>query len=190
MPDLRASDADRDACVADLRHHAAAGRLDVDELGERIEQALAAKTVRQLGELQADLPASAAAAPPAPPAPTPARRPPRVPGRLGFNARWHAPTDARDTMLELLAHVVPPLQRHGFRLVHHSPHHLHLRHELRPVWTIAVAVLMFPIGLVALLHKVSDEVSIDLHESHDGTWVLASGLAPLAVRRAFADLEG
>lgn len=53
---LRASDADRDAVVEQLRHHGAVGRLDVDELTGRIGQALEAKTLGQLDALLVDLP--------------------------------------------------------------------------------------------------------------------------------------
>ncbi|GHH40452.1 DUF1707 SHOCT-like domain-containing protein [Streptomyces candidus] len=52
---LRASDADRDATVELLREAAAEGRLDLDELDERLEAALTAKTVAELGPLTEDL---------------------------------------------------------------------------------------------------------------------------------------
>lgn len=54
--DVRASDAERDEIVTQLRTHAADGRLDVDELGERVERAYAAKTRRDLAAIVADLP--------------------------------------------------------------------------------------------------------------------------------------
>ena len=61
----RASDAEREAVVARLRHAAAEGRLTVDELDERIDAAYAAKTRAELEPLTADLPpASATAATP------------------------------------------------------------------------------------------------------------------------------
>lgn len=70
---LRASDADRDAVIERLRHHGAVGRLSVDELTERIEATLEAKTLGQLDDLLRDLPSgpSLAAMPPpvAPPVP-------------------------------------------------------------------------------------------------------------------------
>jgi DUF1707 SHOCT-like domain len=56
---LRASDADRERTVAALRHHASVGRLTVDELADRSEQAYAAATVSELAGLQADLPSLA-----------------------------------------------------------------------------------------------------------------------------------
>ena len=56
-PGLRASDADREATVRDLRDHGAAGRLDVDELEQRVATAYAARTRGELDPLLADLPA-------------------------------------------------------------------------------------------------------------------------------------
>jgi hypothetical protein len=54
--DRRASDAERDAVVSDLRTHAGEGRLTIDELDERIAAALAAPTRADLAALTADLP--------------------------------------------------------------------------------------------------------------------------------------
>ena len=59
-PALRASDADRESTVAQLREHGAAGRLDVDELEQRIGAAYAARTHGELAALLADLPAKRA----------------------------------------------------------------------------------------------------------------------------------
>jgi hypothetical protein len=54
--DLRIGDAERDTAMAQLREHFAAGRLTLDELTERIDGALTAKTQRQIDALMADLP--------------------------------------------------------------------------------------------------------------------------------------
>ena len=54
--DLRIGDAERDAAMAQLREHFVAGRLTFDELSERIDATLAAKTQRQIDGLMADLP--------------------------------------------------------------------------------------------------------------------------------------
>ena len=53
---MRASDAEREAAVAELRGHAAAGRLEVDELEQRVGAAFAARTCEELAELRRDLP--------------------------------------------------------------------------------------------------------------------------------------
>ncbi|HTR90420.1 MAG TPA: DUF1707 domain-containing protein [Trebonia sp.] len=53
---LRIGDAERDAAAADLGEHYAAGRLSLDELHERLDAVLAAKTFGQLTRIMADLP--------------------------------------------------------------------------------------------------------------------------------------
>ncbi|MFI8204921.1 DUF1707 domain-containing protein [Streptomyces sp. NPDC085937] len=53
---LRASHDDREAVVEQLRDAAAEGRIDLDELDERLERALTAKTYAELDALTADLP--------------------------------------------------------------------------------------------------------------------------------------
>ena len=186
MPDLRASDADRERTVAALRHHAGEGRLTIDELDERSERAFAAKTLRELNELQADLPAVATRPPAAAAGP---RRRPRFPGRFGFTSRWHAPAGAKATMAELIAHVAPPLSRYGYDLIQREDDRLRFECERRPAWTFVLAVCLFPFGLLALLHKDRDRITIDLAGDERGTHLVATGVAPLPVRRAFAELE-
>ena len=55
-PELRASDREREDTVTQLREHGTAGRLDVDELEERIGSAYAARTRGDLTALLRDLP--------------------------------------------------------------------------------------------------------------------------------------
>jgi uncharacterized protein DUF1707 len=57
-PELRASHADRDRVVEELRVAAGDGRLTAEELDERLEAALTARTYRELAVLTADLPAA------------------------------------------------------------------------------------------------------------------------------------
>jgi hypothetical protein len=54
---LRASDADRDAVAERLRRAAVEGRLEPDELEERLHAALRARTYGELDRLLVDLPA-------------------------------------------------------------------------------------------------------------------------------------
>jgi hypothetical protein len=53
---LRVGDAERDAAAADLGEHYAAGRLNLDELNERLESVFAARTYGQIARVMADLP--------------------------------------------------------------------------------------------------------------------------------------
>lgn len=63
---LRASHADRDRVVDVLRVAAGDGRLTADELDERLETALSARTIGELAVLTTDLPAMAGVSGPAP----------------------------------------------------------------------------------------------------------------------------
>ena len=64
QPDLRASDADRERVAKLLRDHYSAGRLSDDDLSERVDSVYRVRTMSELAELTADLPAA-----PGPPRP-------------------------------------------------------------------------------------------------------------------------
>lgn len=55
---LRASDEDRERLITELNEHAVAGRLDTDELEQRLQSAYAARTTDELDALRQDLPAT------------------------------------------------------------------------------------------------------------------------------------
>ena len=76
--DIRVSDADRDAAIAELSEHFQAGRLTQEEFDERSGLALRARTGNDLSELFTDLPqTSPGPQSPQPPGPSPV--PPRAP---------------------------------------------------------------------------------------------------------------
>lgn len=54
---IRASDQDRDRTASLLREHHAVGRLDAEEFNDRLDKVFRAKTIGDLEELTADLPA-------------------------------------------------------------------------------------------------------------------------------------
>ena len=66
-PEMRASDADRDAAAGLLNAAFAEGRLTAEEHGQRVEAAYATRTWQQLHQLTADLPAPPGAAEPVAP---------------------------------------------------------------------------------------------------------------------------
>src|SRR5580693_6881776 len=98
-PALRASDADRDRVIELLRAAVADGRLDTVEFDERLDAALAARTIDALAPLTADLIAAPGSnvAPPPPLAGTPAGPAPElvtINGRHGTvrrDGRWTLP---------------------------------------------------------------------------------------------------
>ena len=99
-PDLRASDADRDRAIGELREHTAAGRLTLEEFSERVDQAVAARTLTDLDEVRSDLPAAL-------PAAQARRRPKRFTGVVFASAeragRWRLPR--RSLALSLFGNV-------------------------------------------------------------------------------------
>ena len=103
QPELRIGDEEREAAVAALGEHYAAGRLTKEEYDERAERAFAARTRSQLVPLFADLPR---------PAGTPgANRAPERPaavgrGRPGWSAgAWMVPVLAIVLGLVILTHL-------------------------------------------------------------------------------------
>jgi Domain of unknown function (DUF1707) len=69
MPQMKASDADRDVVLSQLSEHFQAGRLTAEELDERTSRALAARTLDELDDLMTDLPGREPHAPYPPPGP-------------------------------------------------------------------------------------------------------------------------
>jgi hypothetical protein len=184
-PDLRASDGDREDTVSHLREQAGAGRLTVDELDERCARAYAARTVGELAELVADLP-------PAPGSGQPVALPqpaPRGYGARPFTYEWELEVTSGRAMTEALRYIAPALHRQGYELVAKREDRLVFSYAYRPGWTYGVAVLLFPFGLLALLHQQEERITLDFDRLGRGrTRVVAHGRAPRRVRRAFAQL--
>ena len=161
MPDLRASDTERDDAIGALRAH-------------------------HLAALQADLPGPE----PEPAPPVPARPVPRWPGVRDFAEHHELAVSARQAYDDAFDHLAPALARHGYRLVRHDGETLHFQYRRRPAWTVLVAVFTFPVGLIALLHQLEEDVVVRVAPyGRDRCRLTAHGVAPLAVRKAFARLS-
>jgi len=92
--ELRASHDDRDRVVELLRVSAGDGRLTAEELDERLERAMTARTYGELARLVADLPAQGSAPVPAPVATARAKDVVRIDTRSGHVRRvdrWTVP---------------------------------------------------------------------------------------------------
>lgn len=158
MSDVRASDREREAATLRLRADHLEGRLSVDELEERVAAAQAAVTLGDLAALQQDLPARHSAPPPSP------ATMPWVPGRRGFSHRVRLDAPPHVVRDHATAYLVPALDTIGLRMLRSSPDHME-----------------FSRGL--------DRATLTLQPAgDDGTLLIAHGHAPLAVRRAFAQL--
>jgi hypothetical protein len=87
-PSVRASDADRDHGVAQLRTAVSTGQLTLEEFSDRVGLALAAQTRQQLEQLVVDLPAPL---PPASPAAAAPRKHRAVCSHLVRSGSWSVP---------------------------------------------------------------------------------------------------
>ena len=184
---LRASDADR-AQVADaLRAHCAAGRITVEELEERVGKAMIARTYGELRELTGDLPAVQG-----PTVPEFAIEPisTRGSGVRPFTMRVevHGPPErARAVALETIA---PGLNGMQFTMTSQSATALEFERSGTPPWAIAVAILLFPIGLLALMRGREEHVTIAFEQfGANRTALIIHGAASRRVRREFAGLK-
>lgn len=123
---MRIGDAERETATAELGDHFAAGRLTLDELHERIDLALAARTQGQLVRVMSDLP-PARREPRAPAAPAPGQ-PPR--GDSPRPASSGASHDGRLAAVSLLllamliwVFTAVMFTRHGYYYHPYYPHH-------------------------------------------------------------------
>jgi hypothetical protein len=180
--DVRASDAERERVVARLGEACAEGRISVDELGERIDAAYGALTRRELDALLADLPGAPRRAPPK-------QRRPYMPGIRSFRERFVATAPRRRVVDSALVALAPQLEARGYRLVAQDDAALVFQRDYRPVWTVMVAAVVFPVGLLALLHHPQSRLQVSFAETERGVEVTASGSAPLPLRRAFFELR-
>ncbi|MCP9489482.1 MAG: DUF1707 domain-containing protein [Solirubrobacteraceae bacterium MAG38_C4-C5] len=185
MPPLRASDRDRDVVVDRLRVHHLAGRLTVEELEERVARAHAAVTLADLDALQEDLPDVAKAPVPR----TAGSSVPRMPGHGTFSQRRELAVPVEVAREDALVHLLPALANHGYHLVSSTDRTLSFAGSARPVWTYVVSVLVFSIGLVALLHTRAHWLTLEFRgQGPVDSVMVAHGVASLPVRRMFARL--
>ena len=185
MPSLRASDDDREGVMERLRSHHLAGRLTTEELEERVARAHAAVTLADLDALEEDLPDIAQ-----PPAQRAAGSTfSHMPGHVSFSQRRELAVTVEEGREDALVHLVPALANHGYQLVDSTERTLTFTGSHRPVWTYIVAVLVFPLGLVALLHTRPHWLTIEFRGQGPAHSVMvAHGVASLPVRRMFARL--
>jgi transcriptional regulator with XRE-family HTH domain len=185
MPDevsARVTDAQREEIAKRLRQACAARRLTVEELAERIDRAYAARLEHELAALVGDLPGSGVPM-------RSARRLPVLGSRRERTDRFVVEGSRAQVAARALAQIAPLLVSRGYTLASHDETELVFTRAERPGWTIAVAILLFPLGLLALLHRRTANAIVAFVDGAHGTEVTVHGMAPLGLRRAFAQLR-
>jgi hypothetical protein len=159
-----------------LRDAAAAGRLSVAELDERVEIAYQSATRGELAALLDDLPA--------PPRTAKPRKLPWFPGLSPISASWRGPADPRRHGADVLRFLGPIFTDCGYALIDRTSDRLVYRRTSQSL----LAILM--LGLPGLLFGGrSDTVTVDMVVEEGHTLAVVQGVAPLRLRRAFARLE-
>jgi hypothetical protein len=186
---LRASDADRAEVADALRAHCAAGRITIEELDERVGKAMTARTYGELRELTTDLPALQSPAVPESVAVEPISGRGRGVRPFTMRVEVHGPPErARAVALETIA---PGLNGMQFTMRSQSATALEFerRGSHHPL-AIVVAVLLFPIGLLALTQKRDEQVTIVFEQlGANRTALIIHGTASRRVRTEFAGLR-
>jgi Domain of unknown function (DUF1707) len=158
---MLASDREREATILRLRAAHLEGRIDTDELEERVGRAHAARTRDELHAVAVDVPDRPGAEV------DPTRGVPRVPGRRRFAERKLIDGTVDEVRERLLTHVLPPLARQAF----------YVHRATADVITVENRA------------RTGSRFSLRLHDAGDRrTLVVVQGAAPLSVRRVLAQL--
>ena len=178
---VRVSDAERDAAVEALREHYFAGRINVEEFTDRVEQAYTARTAEELAVVDHELPSPEDRRPRQ-------RKPWLLPGNSSFAVRIPTRRAPQVAVEAVVRDVFAQLTGLGYAPQQEEPTRRVFVRSQRPAWAIVVAVLLFPLGLLALLYEQRSQVVVSAATATDGlTSVEVYGTAPLAVRRAIRD---
>jgi hypothetical protein len=80
--------------------------------------------------------------------------------RVDFLDRRHVGAEVDEAKDRLFDLVVPGLVHNGFRTAADGGHTTILERRFFPAWTILLAVLLFPLGLLALLARGRETITI------------------------------
>jgi hypothetical protein len=159
-PNLRVGDAERDELAAQLREHWSLGRLDAEELEERLASTYQARTRRELDALVDDLPEL-------PLVSERKRRRILLPGIAAFHEERRLHASLRVAYDAAWREMVPRLEMHGY----------FVEEERSPL-------------RIFFLSNAGNSLTVTFRSTRDGgTMVTAFGHAPMAIRRAFAKLR-
>lgn len=107
-----------------------------------------------------------------------------------FSHRFSSEMTPPQTYDHITAAVVPYFAAHGYRVASTNPEGIRLACEYRKSWVIPICVLLFPIGLLALLaEKRRHDITVSLRPNGAGTEVFFAGEAPPHLRAAIEALD-
>jgi hypothetical protein len=94
-----------------------------------------------------------------------------------YEQRWAEPPE--EAQQEIVATWSSSLNLAGYSLTSQSPSAVTFAKRYHPGWTIVLAVVFFPLGLLFLMHRRYAPITFGLEPTDpDSTLVTISGLAP------------
>lgn len=108
--------------------------------------------------------------------------------RVAINERLVWPEDVSRALPRIIEAVAPDLTGAGYRIDAQSDRAIIFSLQYRPGWTVVVAILLFPIGLLALLVRNGVSLSVTLTPRSEETDVSVSGSGTPLAEEVFEDL--
>jgi hypothetical protein len=89
----------------------------------------------------------------------------------------------------ILEKLSPGFHKYGYEVLKVSEGMIVFERRRRPAWVPLVAVLAFPVGLLALAVRETQRIVLSFEQHAPGrTLLLVRGTAPRGIRKAFAEL--
>lgn len=104
-----------------------------------------------------------------------------------FSYQVESPRSAVEVLAGVLRVWVPRLNHYGYHLTTQSIGGATFQRRYRPWWTIVLAIVLFPLGLLFLLHKRTIHVTFSFVEKAGKTVVSVAGEGERSLRDWFAE---
>jgi hypothetical protein len=106
-----------------------------------------------------------------------------------FSQEVHTDKPKISVLTELITTTTNPLGRWGYEVRGQTENALTFTRTYRPWYVWLLAIILFPIGLLALLGKETATIAITLEPNENGTLVRITGQGPAEVERAFQTMQ-
>lgn len=108
-----------------------------------------------------------------------------------FDFEFKTPKSSGEVTREVVTLWTGQLANHGYTLTSQSEVAVAYHRTYRPQWTIAVAILLFPIGLLALLatDDATITAAVETDEETGGSTLIVNGKGPKEVEQAFEAMQ-
>src|SRR5262245_19570996 len=104
-----------------------------------------------------------------------------------FNFQVDSPKSPVEVLAGVLRVWTPRLNRYGYHLTTQSIGGVTFERRFRPWWTIVLAIVLFPIGLLFLLHRRMVHVTFSFVGQDSGTVITIAGEGERSLKEWLAE---